>query len=73
MTKLSTLSPKFLYWMVIANIEPTVEKYIIEAAFKFFFLKCFTLHLLTLIFAYYFIGQALSILRFFGNFTVRSL
>lgn len=58
---------------MIDNIEPTVEKYIIEAAFKTSFLKCFTLHLSTLIFAYYWMTQASSILGFFGNFTVRLL
>lgn len=57
--------------MVIADIEPIVEKYVLEATFLFFLKMLYITLLSTLIFAHYLISQALSILRFFGSFTVR--
>lgn len=69
--ELSPLSPAFLSWMVIADIEPIVEKYVLEATFLFFLKMLYITLLSTLIFAHYLISQALSILRFFGSFTVR--
>lgn len=77
--KRSTVGQTVLSWTVIANLKSTVEKIQFQLLFLLLFcygvfflpLKCITLHSPALIFTCYLISQALSIVKFFGNFAVR--